>query len=131
MLGLGQQPQSAELRGAEFAQLDVVIAGHQDHLDALAQPRQQRAQHAAVRGGPVQPAARGPQIDDVPDEEQAVHLYRLEEVEQQLGPAVSRAQVDVGEKDGAGVYPEVRIRRLTVGQVRIRWPGWCHSAAVP
>ena len=54
-----------------------------------------------MAGGPVEALAQVLEIDDVADEIEDVTARVPQEVEQQVDSAFARAQVDVGQPDGA------------------------------
>ena len=53
---------------------------------------------------PVETAAQAPDVDDVADQVELVHVHAVQELEQQLGTALARAEVHIGEEDAAHVY---------------------------
>ena len=58
--------------------------------------------------GQYQPLFSAPAVDDVADQIDRVGLVQAEEVEQQLGLAAARAEMDVGDEERA----EVAVVRL-------------------
>src|SRR4029077_20591043 len=82
------------------AQELVVIARHVDHARAVVDLAQHFAHDAALRLAPV-PALDLPAVDDVADEIERVAFVVLEEIGEQLGLATARAQMGVGDEDGA------------------------------
>ena len=79
----------AEAAAAELAQLFVMIAGHVDDTRAMLGLAEDGAQHVVVDLRPVETAAHAPEVDDVPDQEQLLHLYVAQKIEHQLGPALA------------------------------------------
>ena len=57
------------------------------------------AQHVVVFLRPEEVLAHRPQVDDVADEEEIFDFDRFQELEQQVGAAPARTQVDVGYED--------------------------------
>ena len=92
-----------------LAQQLVVVARHQEHLDAVARALEHLLHEGVHRRRPVHAAlAHGPEVDDVADQEQVLGVVFLEEIEQPVRLAGARAEVDVGQKDRA--YPSHRLR---------------------
>jgi hypothetical protein len=79
----------------------VVIAGNVDDVGALAGLAQDLLHDVVMCLRPVPPALQAPAVDDVTHEIQMVALVFLQEVEQQLGLAAARAEMDVGQEDRA------------------------------
>jgi hypothetical protein len=82
----------------------VVIARDIDDVGALARLAQHFLHDVVVRLGPVPPAPQTPAIDDVAHEVEVFALVFLQEVEQHLGLATARAEMDIGNEDGAMVH---------------------------
>ncbi len=91
----------AERRADVLPQGFVVIAGNEDHLLAVAGAAQDLLHHGVLRTGPVDAARHRPEVDDVADQEQVFRLVAAQEVEQPLRLAAARAEMDVGQEDGA------------------------------
>ncbi len=78
-----------------------MVARDVRHLHALAAHAQDLLHHVVVRLGPVPAALQPPAVDDVADQVELFALEAADEVEQELGLAAARAQMDVGDEDGA------------------------------
>ena len=94
---------AAEVDADIVARGFVVIARHVDDLRALAHLAQHLLDHIVVQLVPVPAAPQLPPVDDVADEIQIVGLGAAQEFEQRGGLAAGRAQVAVGNEDGAKV----------------------------
>ncbi len=79
----------------------VMIAGHEDHACAGIHLAQQFCDHPALRVRPVPAALELPAIDDVAHQKQRVARIAREEIGEHLGLAAARAQMGVGDEDGA------------------------------
>src|SRR5215475_14346414 len=81
-------------------------------------------QYGVLGCRPVDPAAlHRPEVDDVADEEQVLRVVRLQKLEQTLGLAGARAQVDVGEEDRPDlVRPRSPVPAFTHLRFRMRFP---------
>ncbi|MPM70348.1 hypothetical protein SDC9_117303 [bioreactor metagenome] len=88
----------------------VVVARNEDHARALARLAQQLLHHIVVRLRPVPLAAQLPAVDDVAHQEQRLALGVLEEIQQRVGLAAGRSQVQV--RDPQGAKTTRRPRRL-------------------
>src|SRR5262245_17499238 len=78
----------------------VVVPRHEDHSHPMPRALEDLLQHGVLGCRPVDPAAlHRPEVDDVAHEEQVLRVVRLQKLEQTLGLAGARAQVDVGEED--------------------------------
>ena len=114
--------QVAEADAPDLAELLVVIAGHIDDARAVLGLAEDGAQYVAVRLRPVEAAAQAPDIDDVADQNQLVGLNPAQEIQYQVGAAVARTQMDIG--DECGAYLNRRSRaRLHVKPLWILEPG--------
>ena len=91
----------AELHARERVQVVIVVAGDVDDPRAFLALLQQQAQDLGVARGPVEALAQILDVDDVADEIEDVAARMAQEVEQQIDAAFARAQVDVGQPDGA------------------------------
>ncbi len=91
--------QVAEYRAVEIAEHFVVVARDEDHLGAALGLAEDRAQHVVVRLRPEHGLLHAPDVDDVADQEQRVHLDVMQEIEQQLGAAALESQMDVRNED--------------------------------
>ena len=94
------------------AQHLVVIAGDIDDARALGRQLEHAAHHIIVALRPVPAALQLPAIDDVPHQIEGVGLDGLEEIEQQIGIAARRAEVDVGNPHAA--QPQLAARRALI-----------------
>ena len=78
----------------------VVVAGHEDHLHVVARALEDLLHHGVLRRGPVDAAAaHRPEVEDVTDEEQVLGLVGPQEIQQPLGLARRRAEVDIRQED--------------------------------
>jgi hypothetical protein len=91
----------AESHAVELARHFVVVAGHVDHFRALARLAQQLLHHVVVALRPVPATAQLPAVDDVAYQIEHVGLVVLQEIEQIRGLATGRAEMDIGQPDGA------------------------------
>ena len=94
----------AHLAEGELAVLPrrlVVVARDVDHVGALARLAHDLLHHVVVRLRPVPPALQPPAVDDVADQVEMLALVPLQEIEQQLGLAAARAEMDVRQEDRA------------------------------
>ena len=89
----------AENDAAVIAQRLVVIAGDEHHALAVARPAQQLLDHGVLRRRPVDAAAHRPEIDNVADQESLLGRVFAQEVDETLGLARPRAEVNVGKED--------------------------------
>lgn len=103
----GVDAASAHLHGrhhqtAEAADGTVVVAGHVDDLGAAPGLRMQGGDHLLVRRIPDRaPLRHPPQVDDVADQIQGLATLAADERGDLGGMAVPRAQVQVGQEQGA------------------------------
>jgi len=104
--GVGHHVHAAEVVRHVAACELVVVARHEDHPCALARLAQQLLHDVVVRLRPVPGAPQLPAVDDVADEVQRLALGVAQELEQGLGAAAWRAQVQVGDEDGTDVQPD-------------------------
>ena len=79
----------------------VVVAGDVDDVGALARLAHDLLDDIVVRLRPVPPALQAPAIDNVADQVQSLALVPSQEIEQHLGLATTRAQMDIGQEDRA------------------------------
>ena len=92
---------AAEMRAVIVAQEFVVIAGDVDDARALARLAQQLLHDVVVRLRPVPGRAQRPAVDDVADQIDGVGFVMAEEVEQLVGLAAARSEMDVGDEQRA------------------------------
>ena len=79
----------------------VVVARRIDHVGALARLAQDLLHHVVVGLRPEPAPPQLPAVDDVAHQVQALALDHAQEVQQRLGLAAGRAQVHIGDEDGA------------------------------
>jgi hypothetical protein len=91
----------AEIHARIGPQHLVMVAGDQHHASAAVRHLEHPADHFVVGFGPVPALAQPPAIDDIADQIERLTFVRTQEIEQQLGVAAARAQVDVGNPDRA------------------------------
>ena len=100
-------------RGIEVvAQGFVVVAGNVEDLHAAPGAAQQFLHDGVVARGPIHAPLQRPEIDDVAEQKYLFALVPLEEFEQALRLAGTRAQMDIGQEQRAdalhcGVCPIV------------------------
>jgi hypothetical protein len=99
--GLADDVDAAEMQVEIVAQHLVVVARHVDDARALARLAQQLLDDVVVRLVPVPAALQPPAVDDVADEVDRLGVVVAQEVEQEVGLAAGRAEMDVGEPDRA------------------------------
>jgi hypothetical protein len=92
---------ASEVDAAEVARDLVVVAGHIDHLHALAGHPQDLLDHIVVGLRPVPAALQLPAVDDVADQIELLALHPLDEVQQHIGLAALGAQVHVADEHRA------------------------------
>src|SRR5262249_3547839 len=86
---------AAELHIRIVAQGLVVVAGHIDHMCALACLAQYLLHEIVVALSPVPAAAKTPAVDDVADEIKTLGFSMSKEIEEKLGLAAARAEVHI------------------------------------
>ncbi len=112
-LDTAEQP--ARIIAGEF----VMVARHEDHARAAIDLAQHFVDDVLLGGRPVPAALQLPAIDNVADQIERVAFVVDQEVGQGLGLAAARAQMGVGDEDGAvagearNVCPGLRWRRGT------------------
>ena len=109
----------AEREVAELARGFVVIAGDVDDLRAFARLAQDLLHDVVVRLRPEPAFAKLPAVDDVADQVQVFRFVMPQEVEQIRRLAAARAEVDVGEPDGAVAVRRVFGIRVVRGLVTV------------
>ena len=90
-----------KVRPMNCAREFVMVAGHEDHARAVPHFAQQLLNDVVVGLRPVPARPQPPAVDDVADEEDRVGVVVAKEIEHQLGLAAARAQMQVGDEDGA------------------------------
>ena len=90
---------AAELHVGIVAQRLVMVAGHIDHLGALARLAQQLLHHIVVALSPIPAAPEAPAVDDIADEIEIIGLGMLQEIEEEFGLAALGAEMDVADPD--------------------------------
>ena len=93
-----------------------MIARYVDDAHSVIDLLQNFADHAALRLGPIPAPAELPAIDDVAHEKQRVARILCQEVGQQFRLATARAQMDIGDEDGA-----VAAFRRRAGMGNAKW----------
>ena len=101
VLGVAHDLDAAEREADELARELVVIAGDEHHARAAPHFAQQFLDHVVMRLRPVEARPHAPAVDDVADQKIGVGFVVPEEIEHQLGLAAARAEMHVGEEDGA------------------------------
>ena len=91
----------AEIEAGELPEHLVMIAGDIDDAGATLGALQDAPDDVVMRGGPVEALLQAPAVDDVADQIQRVAVDVVEEIDQHVGVAAARAQVDVGNPDRA------------------------------
>jgi hypothetical protein len=99
----------AEHGSVELPEHFVVISGHENHLGAALRLPQDGSDHVVVRLGPEHALFHAPDVDDVPDQEQRLHLDVVQEIEQQIGAAALEPQVHVRNKDRSQLEGRRRV----------------------
>ena len=102
---LEHQFDPAEIQPDIVAQRLVMIAGDVDDARAAVRLLEDAADDIVVARGPVPALAQLPAVDDVADQIERLALDRVEEVDQHVGVAAGRAEVGVGDPDGAESQP--------------------------
>ena len=92
---------AAEMGAVIVAQELVVIAGHVDDSRALARLAQQLLDDVVVRLRPIPARSQLPAVDDVADEIDRLGIVVPQEVEQEISLATARAEMHVGDEEGA------------------------------
>ena len=83
----------------------VVVARDVDHMATLARPAQQLLHHVVVGLRPVPFAAQLPAVNDITHQIEVIAGVGLQELDQGLGLAAGRAQVQVRNKYGSVMHP--------------------------
>jgi hypothetical protein len=96
-----RQLDPAEVHARIVAQHLVVVAGDEHDAGAAVRHLEHAADDLAMRVGPVPALAQPPAVDDVADQVERLALDRAQEVHQHRGVAAARAEMDVGDPDGA------------------------------
>jgi len=109
---------TAEMRAVIGAQEFVVIARHIDDARALAHLAQHLLNEIIVRLWPVPVRFQRPAIDDITDEIDSFGIMDAEEIEQPIGLRSSRAQMHVGNKQGAKVPFHLSFTHRVASHVR-------------
>src|ERR1700730_3753210 len=76
-----------------------MVAGHVDDARALARLAQQLLHHVVVMLRPVPAGLELPAVDDVADQINGVGIVIAEEIEEAIGLAAARAEMNVGDKE--------------------------------
>ena len=97
----------------------LMIAGDIDHLGAALGALEQSPHHVVMRGRPVEFLLEAPAIDDVADEIHFLAVDMIEKVDQHLGVAALRPQMDIADPDGSVLTTAMR-RPFRNSGLRIR-----------
>jgi hypothetical protein len=89
----------------------VVVSGHEHDARSFASLAQQLLHDVVVGLRPVPAAPQLPAVDDVADEVERLAVQGAKEVQQRLGLAAGRAEVDVGDP-GRAHAKRLRVRLL-------------------
>jgi hypothetical protein len=92
---------AAEVRADVVAQELVVVPGQVDQARSFPHLAQELLHHVVVGLWPVPAGPEAPAVDDVADEVDHVRVVVPEKVEQQLGLAPPRPEMDVRQEQGA------------------------------
>ncbi len=109
-----------ERKVAELTRGFVVIARHVDDLGAFARFAQHLLHDVVVRLRPVPAFLQLPAVDDVAHEVEVFRLVVPQEVEQIRRLTTARAEVDVGQPDGA-VAVRFSVLVVVMSGVRVEW----------
>src|SRR5262245_45175084 len=125
-------PDVAEGGSDVLARNLVVVPRHEDHSHLMPRALEDLLQHGVLGRRPVDPAAlHRPEVDDVAHEEQVLRVVRLQKLEQTLGLAGARAQVDVGEEDRPDLvghrFPSARLHAPPVSDEISRSTIWLRT----
>jgi len=115
---------AAEVGAEIVAQELVVVARHVDDARALARLAQELLHHVVVRLRPIPARAQLPAVDDVADQVDRLGVVPAQEIEQPLGLAAARAEMDVGDEQGAEPARGVVVRHDRAVSLPIM-PGLC------
>ena len=108
--------QAARIVAGEF----VMVAGHEDHPRAIVHLGEDLGHHAALRFVPIPAALELPAIDDVAHQKQGGAFIMGQEIGQRFGLAAARAQMRVGNEDGAVIAAWTERRRRSSPARRAR-----------
>ncbi len=92
---------AAEMHARKVAQEFIVIARHIDDARALARPAQELLDNVVAALRPVPAALQAPAVDNVTDQNIGLGLVVAHEIDEKVGLGRLRAQMDVGNEDGA------------------------------
>lgn len=95
-----------------------MVAGDVDHFGAALAHGQQAADDVGVRLRPVDATAQFPAVDDVAHQIDAISVIALEKGRQVFGLAVARAEVYVGNPQGADSLLAAGLGELGAGHGR-------------
>jgi len=102
-----------------IAQRFVVVTGNEHHPLAMPRPTQDLLDHSVLRRRPCDAAAHRPEIDDIADQEKVLGTIGAQEIEEPVGLARPRTEVDVGEKNGADLCHADMLRRARYAPVSL------------
>ena len=96
---------AAEIEAGELAEHLVMVARDVDHPRAAPRALEQPPHHVVMAGGPVELLLEPPAVDHVADEVHRLAVDVIEEVDQHVGIAAARAEMDVADPDRAVTPP--------------------------
>ena len=106
---------AAEGQSEELAGELVMVAGNENHPRAAPHLAQKLLHDVIVRLRPVPADPQPPAVDDVADQVDRIRLVVAKQIENEIGLAAARAQMQIGEEQ----------RAVAMGPVRL-WPrGLC------
>ena len=106
----------AKAKAGIGAQELIVIAGDEDHPCALGRHLQHPPHNVVVARRPEPATLQLPAINDVPHQIEGFRLDRLQEIQQHIGVATRRAEVDIGNPYGAQLELATRGALIIFGQ---------------
>ena len=93
------QCNAAEHEAGIVAQHLVMVAGHEDHLGALASLAEEFLNDVVLGLRAIPGFLQPPAVDDVSDEIEMFRIRVPQEIEEMLGLAAARTQMDIGYPD--------------------------------
>ena len=122
VLGLLRQPDARDLQPHPVAEHLVVVAGDIEDFHALARPAQQQADHLVMRAVPEPGLPQPPAIHDVAHQHDPSAIRPFQEIQQQIRPAGTKAQMQVGQEHRAVVaLRECLLHPMPAGPLRRRY----------
>lgn len=132
MRGFAHQAHSAKVHVDIVAQRFVMVAGNVDDLGSFTRLAEQLLNDVVVALIPIDRLAQPPAVDDVADQVQVLGFGMAEKIEQELGLAAARAEVDIGDPDravlsgrDAAALEAVRLQCLGHGSLTRSLRFWC------